>query len=104
MEENARKEHDLSGLSRFLYEVQVVVLEQLMHSRLAAPLRYLVNKLMELNIFLAREWADHIVNTFQEQRQRTLRARLEALLNIPVIAAISFTKLFIRRAKNMALH
>lgn len=104
LEEDARKEPNLSGLSRFLYLVQVVVLEQLMHSWLAAPIRFFVNKLMELNIFLALDWADNIVQTFQEQRQWTLRARLEAVLNIPVVASISFTRLIVRKAKNITLH
>lgn len=105
LEEVVDEEHGLTGLSRLLYRVQVVVLEQLMHLRwLAGPLRFTVNKLMELNIFLARDWADHIVATFQEQRQRTLRARLEALLNIPLITSISLTKLVIRKAKDLALH
>jgi hypothetical protein len=104
LEEDARKEHGLRGLSRGLYLIQVFVLETLMQSWLvAAPLRYCVNKLMQLNIFLALDWADHIVRTFQEQRQWTVRARLESFLNIPVITSISFTKLIIRKAKNITL-
>jgi hypothetical protein len=92
----------LTGFSRVLYLVQAVVLEQLMHSSwFAAPLRFVVNRLMELNIFLALDWSDHIVKTFEEQRQWTVRARLETFLNIPVVAFISLTKLAIRKAKTV---
>ena len=105
LEEDPWKEHGLKGLSRGLYLLQVVALETLMQNRLvAAPLRYIVNKLMQLNIFLGLDWADHIVRTFEEQRQWTLRARLEAVLNIPIMASISLTQLILRKAKSITLH
>ena len=83
LEEDPWKEHGLKGPSYILYVLQVVVLETLMQSRLlAAPLRYILNKLLQLNIFLVQKWSDLIVWICNEEGQWMVRARLEAFFNI----------------------
>jgi len=80
----------LEPKSKFLYNTMMLVLENLMHRPvLGSVIRYLANNLMRLNIFLANEWADYIVDKTNSSLPQSGLGWLEPFLAIPVFAIIS---------------
>jgi hypothetical protein len=99
LEEDPWKEPGLSGVSRGYYLTQVVLLEKLLQGHLAGPLRFMLNKLMKLTIYLALDWSDH--KRVKAQRQQTFRDRLVEFLSFPVRVSITSVKIVFRKAKNL---
>jgi len=95
-------EDDMEGLSKFLYRVQVLVLECLMHtSVLGMVIRYSANNLMKLNIFLANEWADYIVDNINSSKPSSALGWLEPFFAIPVFTLVSGFGMFGRKLKSL---
>ena len=90
---NPHKPHEKTGMqpfSHFLFNTQILVLESLMHVQVMGQLiRMLANNLMKLNIYLAADWSDFIVDNFNSPKADTGLGRLQAFLAIPVFTVIS---------------
>jgi len=98
---NQQPGEDMGGMSKLLYRVQVLVLECLMHiSVLGMVIRYSANNLMKLNIFLAGEWADYIVDNINSSKPPSALGWLEPFLAIPVFTLVSGFRQFRRKLRS----
>ena len=90
----------MQPFSQFLFNTQILVLESLMHVRvLGSLIRMLANNLMKLNIYLAADWSDFIVDNFNSPKADTGLGRLQAFLAIPVFTVISASVLAFQELK-----
>ena len=100
---NPQNPHEKNGMqpcSHFLFKTQILVLESLMHVRvLGSLIRMLANNLMKLNIYLAADWSDFIVDDFNSPKADTGLGRLQAFLAIPVFTVISASALAFQELK-----
>jgi len=76
--------------SQFMYKSQILVLGSLIHIPvLGWIIRFLANNLMKLNIYLATDWCDYIVDNLNSSKADTGLGQLQAFLAIPVFTVIS---------------